>query len=71
MCLKANVVGCSFRPSSRVFHILMADGIHALDEILVRVTGVNKLFLFLRGCSKISLTNGEINQQYMMKLFHY
>ena len=39
----------------------MADGIHALDETLVRVNGVEKLLLFLRGYPEFSLTNaGEI-----------
>ena len=37
------------RPSSRVFHILMADGIHDLDEILVRVNGVEKFFVISKG----------------------
>ena len=36
----------------------MSDGIHDLDEILVRGNGVEKLLLFLRGYPKISLTNG-------------
>ena len=46
--LKDNIVGWFLRPSSRVFHILMADCIHDLIEILVWVNGVEKL-LFLRG----------------------
>ena len=36
----------------------MADGIHDLSDILVRVNGVEKLLLFLRGYPEISLTNG-------------
>ena len=36
----------------------MADGIHYLSDILVRVNGVEKLLLFLRGYPEISLTNG-------------
>ena len=43
---------------SSVFHILMADGIHDFSDILVRVNGVEKLLLFLRGYPEISLTNG-------------
>ena len=35
----------------------MADGIHGLSDILVRVNGVEKLLLFLRGYLEISLTN--------------
>ena len=46
--------------SSRVFHILMTDGIHDLNEILFRVNGVEQLLLYLRGYLKISLTNGGI-----------
>ena len=42
-----------------MFHILVADGIHDLNDILVRVNGVEKLLLFLRGYPEISLTNGE------------
>ena len=52
--LKDNIVGWLLRPSSRVFHILMADGIHDLIEILVRVNGVEKL-LFL---SKSAIYDG-------------
>ena len=36
----------------------MADGKHDLSDILVRVNGVEKLLLFLRGYPEISLTNG-------------
>ena len=36
---------------------MMADGIHDLSDIFVRVNGVEKL-LFLRGYPEISLTNG-------------
>ena len=36
----------------------MADGIHDLSGILVRVNGVEMLLLFLRGYPEISLTNG-------------
>ena len=46
-----------FIPSSRAVRILMADGLHNLNEILVRVNGVEKL-LFLRGYPEIPLTNG-------------
>ena len=41
-----------------MFHILMADGIHDLSDILGRVNGVEKLLLFLRGYPEILLTNG-------------
>ena len=58
MCLKDNIVGWCLMPSSRVFHILMADGIHDLNEILVRVISVEKFLLFLRGYPQISFTNG-------------
>ena len=58
------------RPSSRVFHILMVDGKHGLNEILFRVNGVEKL-LFLRGTPKFHLLMGEINQQYKTELVHY
>ena len=68
--LKDNIVGWFLRPSSRLFHILMADGIHDLIEILVRVNGVEKL-LFLRGFPKFHLLMGGINQQYKMELVHY
>ena len=44
--LKDNIVG--WCPHSRVFHILMADDIHDLNEILVRINGVEKWLLFLR-----------------------
>ena len=37
------------RPSSREFHILIADVIQDFDETLVQVKGVEKLLLFLRG----------------------
>ena len=47
--LKGQYLWLVFRPSSRVFHILMADGVHDINEILVRVNGVEKLLLFLRG----------------------
>ena len=57
MCLK-DFIGWFLRPSSRVFRILMADGLHDLDEILVRINGVEKLLLFLRGYPGISLNNG-------------
>ena len=57
MCLKDNIVDWFLRPSSRVFHILMTDGIHDLNEILVRVNGLEKLLLFLRGYPEFSLTN--------------
>ena len=40
----------------------MADGIHDLSDILVRVNGVEKLLLFLRGYPEIHLLMGEINQ---------
>ena len=36
----------------------MADGIHDLSDILVRVSGIENLLLFLRGYPEISLTNG-------------
>ena len=40
----------------------MADGIHDLSDILVRVNGVEKLLLFLRGTPTFHLLMGEINQ---------
>ena len=41
---------------------MMADDIHDLSDILVRVNGVEKLLLFLGGTPKIHLQMGEINQ---------
>ena len=52
------MVGTFFRPSSREFHILIADGIQDLDETIVRVKGVEMVLLFLRGYPEISLING-------------
>ena len=52
------MVGRFFRPSSREFYILIADGIQDFDETFVRVEGVEKLLLFLRGYPEISQTNG-------------
>ena len=56
--LKYVLVGRFFRPSSREFHILIAGGIEDSDETFVRVKGVEKLLLFLRGYHEISQTNG-------------
>ena len=39
----------------------MADRIHDLSDILVRVNGVEKLLLFLRGYPKFHLLMREIN----------
>ena len=71
MCIKDNIFGWFLRPSSRVFHILMTDSIHDLNEILFLVNGVEKLLLFLRGTPKFHLLMGEINQQYIRELVHY
>ena len=71
VCLKDDIVGWFLRPSLRVFHILMADCIHDLDETLVRGNGVEKLLLFLRGYPKIHLLLGEISQLHMTRLVHY
>ena len=46
------------RPLSRGVHILIADGIQGFDETFMRVKGVNKLLLYLRGSPEISQTNG-------------
>ena len=52
------MVGRFFRPSSREFHILLGDGIHDFDKTFVRVKGIEKLLLFLRGYPEISQANG-------------
>ena len=49
LCLKDDIVGLLLSLSSRWFHILIADGIHDLVETCVRVNGVEKLSIFLRG----------------------
>ena len=54
------MVGRFFRPSSREFHILIADAIQDFDETFVLVKGVEKLLLFLRGYPEISQTNDGI-----------
>ena len=51
------MVGRFFRPSSREFHILIADNIKDFDEKLVRVKFVEKLLLFRRGYPEFSQTN--------------
>ena len=50
--------GRFFRPSSREFHILIADDIQEIDEIFVQVKGVEKLLLLLRGYPEILQANG-------------
>ena len=45
LCLKDDIVGLVLRLSSRLFHILIADGIHDLVETIVRVNSVQKLLL--------------------------
>ena len=55
--LNDNIFGLFLRISSRVFHILMADNIHDINEILVWVNGVEKLLLFLWRYPEVSLTN--------------
>ena len=42
----------------------MADGIHDINEILVRVNGVEQLLLFLRGTPKFHLLMGEKSVKY-------
>ena len=42
ICLKDDIVRLLSRLSSRLFNILIADGIHDLVETLVRVNGVEK-----------------------------
>ena len=54
------MVGRFFRPSSREFLILIADGIQDFDETFVRVKGVEKLLLFLSGYPENSQTNRGI-----------
>ena len=54
------MVGRVFRPSSREFLILIADGIQDFDETFVRVKGVEKLLLFLSGYPENSQTNRGI-----------
>ena len=49
LCLKDDIVGLVLRLSSRLFRILIADGIHDLAETFVRVNGLEKLSFFLRG----------------------
>ena len=49
------MVGRFLRPSSREFHILIADGIQYFDETFVRVKGVEKLLLFLRGYPEMDI----------------
>ena len=48
----------------------MADGIHNLDETLVRVYVVEKLLLLRSGYLIFHLLMGEVNQNYMMELLH-
>ena len=74
LCLKDDIVGLFLRLSPRLFHILIADGLHNLIETFVPVNGVEKSLLFLRGYPEISLTNGGLSQQYVMYMlepFHY
>ena len=59
LCLKDDIVGLFLRHSARLFHILIA-GIHDHVETFVRVNGVEKILLFMRGYPEISLTNGGI-----------
>ena len=40
--------------------MLIADGIHDVNETIVRVNGVEKILLFLRGYLEISLTKRGI-----------
>ena len=47
--LKVGNVDISFKLSSREFHSLMADGIHDICEILVRLRGTDMFLLFLNG----------------------
>ena len=61
--LKGRYLWSVSRPSSRVFHILVADGIHDLDITLVRVNGAGVLSRFgnvfdtTKGLPQISLIN--------------
>ena len=43
LCLQDDIFGLALRLSSRLFHILIAGGIHDLVETFVRVNGVEKL----------------------------
>ena len=49
----------------------MADGMHSFDKTFVRVNGVEKLLLYLRGIPKFHLLMEEINQKYVMETFQY
>ena len=57
LCLKYDIVGLFLRHSARLFHIRIADGIYDLVETFVRVNGVEKILLFMRGYPEMSLTN--------------
>ena len=46
LCLKDDSVGLFLRLSSRLFYILIADGIHDLVETFVRVNGVEIYYYF-------------------------
>ena len=71
LCLKDDIVGLFLRLSSRLFQILIADGILDLVETFVRVKGVEKLLSFLRSTPKFHLLVEELSQQYMLEPFHY
>ena len=63
LCFKDDVVGFVLRLSSRLFHILIADGIHEVVGTFVPVNGVEKLLLFLRVHPEISLTKEELSSE--------
>ena len=70
LCLIDDMIGWLLIHSSRLFHILLADGIHDLDKIFVRVNGGEKLLLFLRGSPKFHLLMEELSHHYMLEPFH-
>ena len=45
LCFKDDIVGMVLRLWSRLFHILIADGIHDLVETFVRLNGVKKTII--------------------------
>ena len=63
LCLKDDIVGLVLRPSSRLFHILLADGILELVGTFVPVNGAEKNIIFLRGHPEISLTKEELSSE--------
>ena len=60
--MKDDIVGWFLRPSTRLFRILMADGIYDFDTTFVRVNCVEKILYLLRGTQKFHLKMEEISQ---------